>query len=258
MVPPLVPFLIFFINIIDRINRIMIRILITCLLLSLAGMGACEASATTISIADVTVEPGDAITIPIMISDLTDYGTGTIEIEYDPAAVHVTDVASGHESDVAGYNIDNTLGFTQISASNSYGVSGDIIFANVTFEATGDSSTPLNLTVTLLGDILYNEIPATVSDGSIEVPDATTTLSQTIADQGTDATSTTPVETPSSEGAAGENASMQTPEEISVDDCEVDCTAPTTRPTSGSSVPGFEAAFIIIGLISAFMICKTR
>ena len=138
-------------------------------LLILLVSGAASASATTISIADATVEPGDVITLPIMISDMIDYGTGTIEIEYDPAAVHITDVASGPESDVAGYNIDNTIGLTQISASNSYGVSGDIIFANVIFEATGDSSTPLNLTVTLLGDISYNEIPVAISNGSIEV-----------------------------------------------------------------------------------------
>jgi hypothetical protein len=250
----------------------MIRILITCLLLSLAVMHACDASATTASLVDVTVEPDGFITIPIMIGGITDYGTGTINLEYDPSVVHVTDVTDGPKSQIAAHDMNNTLGFAGISASNSYGVSGDIIFANVTFEAIGSGSTPLNLDVPLLGDISYNEIPVTISNGLFTVPgDATTALSPTIADGGTGAASMsvsapstmpastpTPVKTPSYEGVAGKNArSTPTPEVTSTyNSCEVDCTAPTTRPTPSSSVPGFEAAFISIGLIIAFMILR--
>ena len=137
------------------------------LILLLSGV-AC-ASATTVSIADATVELGDVITIPIMVSEITDYGTGTINIGYDPSVVHVTDVINGPKSGIAAHDVNNTLGLAWISASNLYGVSGDIIFANVTFKAIGTGSTPLNLDVTLLGDISYNEIPATTSNGSIEI-----------------------------------------------------------------------------------------
>ncbi|PXF62187.1 MAG: hypothetical protein C4B59_00835 [Candidatus Methanogaster sp.] len=137
------------------------------LILLLSGV-AC-AGATTVSIADATVKPGDVITLPIMIGNITDYGTGTIEIDYNSSVVHVTDVTNGPRSLVAAHNVDNTIGLVEISASNQYGVSGDIIFANVTFKAIRAGSTPLNLTVTLLGDISYNEIPATVSNGSIEI-----------------------------------------------------------------------------------------
>jgi len=233
-------------------------------------MQACEASATTVSIADVTVEPDGVITLPITVSEITDYGTGTIEIEYDPSVVHVTDVTSGPMSQVAARNMDNTIGFVNISASNLDGVSGDIIFANVTFEAIRAGSTPLNLNVTLLGDISYNEIPSTVSDGSIKVRNATTAVSPTVANEGTGATSTsvsapsttptvtpTPVETSSSEGVAGENA-RSTPQGVTstLENEEIDYTAPTTKPTPNSSVPGFEAVFSIIGLMIAFMILR--
>jgi len=272
MVYPLGYHSLFFYKQIDKINRIMIRILITCLLLSLAAVHACEASATTVSITDATVEPDDVITIPITVSEITDYGTGTIEIEYDPSVVHVTDVTRGPKSQIAAHNMNNTIGLVEISASNLQGVSGAIIFANVTFKAIGAGSTPVNLDVTVLGDLSYNKIPATVSNGLFTVPgDATTALSPTIADGGTGATSTsvpapsttptstpTPVKTPSYEGVAGENVrSTPTPEVTSTyDSCEVDCTAPTTIPTPSSSVPGFEAAFISIGLIIAFMILR--
>ena len=138
-------------------------------LLILLLSSAAHAGATTVSIADVTVEPEGVITIPIMVSEITDYGTGTINIGYDPSVVRVTDVADGPESQVAAHNMNNTIGLVEISASNPYGVSGDIIFANVTFKAIGTGSTPLNLNVTVLGNISYNEIPVTLSNGSIEI-----------------------------------------------------------------------------------------
>jgi len=136
------------------------------LILLLSGAAA---SATTVYIADVTVEPDGVITTPIMIGNITDYGTGTIDIEYDPSVTHITNITDGPKSQVAAHDVNNTLGLAQISASNPYGVSGDVIFANVTFEDTGSGSTPLNLNVTLLGDTSYNKIPATVSDGSVKV-----------------------------------------------------------------------------------------
>ena len=150
------------------INNIKIRTFSIGLLILLLS-GATYASATTVSIADVTVEPDGVITTPIMVSEITDYGTGTIRIEYNSSVVHVTDVTSSPKSQIAAHDVNNTIGLAWISASNSYGVSGDIIFADVTFEATSAGSTSVNLGVALLGDISYKEIPATVSNGSIEI-----------------------------------------------------------------------------------------
>ena len=127
-------------------------------------------STTTISIADATMEPCSTVTLPILITNIGSYGTGTIDIEYDPSVVHVTDVTSSPDSTVTAKNIDNTTGLVRISAWNLGGVSGVIIFANVTFTSVGVGSTPLNLTVDTLQDIAYQEIPSvTVSNGSIEI-----------------------------------------------------------------------------------------
>jgi len=129
-----------------------------------------QVSATTVSIADVTMESGSAITLPITIDDIVNYGTGTINITYDPAVVHVTDVTSSPDSTIIAKNIDNTTGLVRISAWNTGGVSGDIVFANVTFTSVGVGATPLNLTVDTLQDITGPEIPSvTVRNGSIEI-----------------------------------------------------------------------------------------
>ncbi|HDN65490.1 MAG TPA: hypothetical protein ENF23_04215 [Methanosarcinales archaeon] len=138
-------------------------------LLALLLAGVTCAGATTVSIANTTVEPSGVITIPIVIGNITDYGTGTIYIEYNSSVVHVNDVTSGPKSQIAAHDADNTIGLALISALNSYGASGDIIFANVTFKAIDFGSTPVNLDVTLLGDTSYKEIPATVNNGSIEI-----------------------------------------------------------------------------------------
>ena len=162
-------------------NNIKIRTFSIGLLILLLS-GAAHACATTVSIADATVEPDGVITLPIMICNITDYGAGTINLEYDPSVVYITDVTDGPKSQIAAHYANNAIGLARISASNSYGVSGDIIFANVKFKAIGDGSTPVNLDVALLGDTSYKEIPATVDDGSITVMAGTTTTLISIPD----------------------------------------------------------------------------
>jgi hypothetical protein len=130
---------------------------------------AAQACATTVSIADATVEPDGIVTIPIIISDITDYGSGTINIEYTPSVVHVTDVTSSPDSQVPAYSANNTIGLVRISAANVYGASGNIIFANVEFTAVGTGSTPLDLDVVSLYDRSFNKISPTIIDGSIEI-----------------------------------------------------------------------------------------
>ena len=128
-----------------------------------------HAAATTVSLATVTAELGDTVTIPIMVNDIIDYGTGTIRIWYDYQVVHVTDVTGSPESQVAAKYIDNSIGYASITASNIYGTSGDITFANVEFTAVGFGSSPLNLTVASLYDTTPTSIPRSVSNGLITV-----------------------------------------------------------------------------------------
>jgi hypothetical protein len=131
-----------------------------------------QASATTIvSIANLSSQPGDTVTTPVLISDVQNYGTGTISITYNPSVVHVTGAAGGPESTVTSWNVDNTTGIVRISAWNIAGVSGDLVFANINFNAVGsaDSSTPLNLAITTLKDTDYTDIPATVNNGSFSI-----------------------------------------------------------------------------------------
>jgi len=107
------------------------------LILTLTSALAAEATAAnpaTVSIGNLSSAYGETVTAPILISNVENYGTGTISVTYDPSVVHVASVSSGPDSTVVDWNTDNTS-IVIISAWNTSGVSGDLVFANVTFYA---------------------------------------------------------------------------------------------------------------------------
>lgn len=84
-----------------QININLTKVLSACLLVSLA-VQCC--AATTVSLADTTVDLGDIVIVPLRVNDMTDFGTGTINITYDPSVVHVTDVTDSSDSVIAAFN----------------------------------------------------------------------------------------------------------------------------------------------------------
>lgn len=135
--------------------------------LSVSAMAhVCTADAVSVSISDVTCEPHERVIVPITLSGVTNYGTGTINITYNPGVVHVTNVAGTYQSTLITSNIDNTTGITRISAWNTGGVSGDVLFANVTFESVGPCRSPLRIDIRKLADTNMSPILTTVANGS--------------------------------------------------------------------------------------------
>jgi hypothetical protein len=117
------------------------------------------------------VTEGSTVTAPITVYGIENYGTTTLSIEYTPSVAWVTSVDSTLNSTVSSSNINNPAGIVTLTAWNTDGVSGDIVIAYMTFEARGSSgsSTPLNLSVSLMGDTSYNNVPTWDKDGSFTV-----------------------------------------------------------------------------------------
>ena len=135
------------------------------------------AASTIVSIADVRAPPDGCISASIIVHHVTNLGSGTLDIAYDPAIVHVTAVESGTGNALVVQNCDinNTCGLAQILALDARAPhSGDVIFAQVTFKAVADTgSTPLTITVRDLTDYHnYTQIPSTTANGrfTIESP----------------------------------------------------------------------------------------
>ena len=139
------------------------------LLVLLLAITQASPSSTTVSIGNLSSATGESVTAPLLISNVDNYGTGTISISYDPMVVHVIVVANGPASTVVASNVDNDKGIVTVSAWNLGGVSGDVIFANLTFKAVGSGSTPLNISITTLKDTMSSPISAIPINGSFTV-----------------------------------------------------------------------------------------
>jgi hypothetical protein len=126
-------------------------VVIMFLILSLLPMlSPVSAAATTISIEDITVLPGESATVPIMITDVTNVGVASIMFSYDPSVVHVTAVTDS-EFDVCDPTINNDTGEFLIAGVQmmSDGLNGNVRLANVTLNAVGfaGQSSPLNIAI---------------------------------------------------------------------------------------------------------------
>jgi len=155
----------------DYLLRTVMAVKLAFLLILLLSTITQASAIATVSIGNLSSAYGETVTAPILISNVQNYGTGTISVTYDPSVVHVISVSSGPTSTVLAWKPDNTTGIVAISAWNTGGVSGDIIFANVTFHAVGSagSSTPLNISVTTLKDISQQDITVIIKNGSFTI-----------------------------------------------------------------------------------------
>lgn len=232
------------------------------LVILMASVPSINAMATTVAIPETTLPAGSYATLSVTIHDMQDYGTGTIGISFDPAVVHVTSVTSGPHSTVVDWNHDNSSGTVIISAWNIDGVSGDIVFANVTFHSVGSSgtSTALNLNVTTLNDITYKDIPIAISNGSFRVKAEGVTHTSPASTSTSTSTLTPPIQSLPT-GASPPPASTATPAPTpTIQPTSTPTPAATvtgvakTTPTPTVKTPGFEFVFTCFALLSAFLV----
>lgn len=130
-----------------------------------------QAAHSVVSINNVSGESGKDINATIILNDVTNYGTGTIKVTYDPAIAQVTGVEGSIDSSILAWNADNNAGSVTISVRNQNGRSDKVEFADIKFHAVGSNgtSTPLTLDVTIHQDISDNEIPITLNHGSLSI-----------------------------------------------------------------------------------------
>jgi hypothetical protein len=131
----------------------------------------------TVSIGDITVFEGGTIKVPVVIQNVTALGAGAIEISYNSTVVHVIDVTEGGGNALligaSGSNNSANPGYVRIASFSTRitGRTGDVIFADVTFQAVGpgNSTSALNISVISLIDVGYMDIPHTIKNGSFHI-----------------------------------------------------------------------------------------
>jgi hypothetical protein len=136
-------------------------------------------SGTVVSIPDATVGPGEEVTLPINITNITDVGAITIWLCYDPTIVTIPagGIADGNMGALWSYSIDNITGEARMTWVDPYGKNGTFVFAYVTLKAGSVSgSSPLDIQVKDLADSNGTDIAHTVNDGTFTVMEGNATL----------------------------------------------------------------------------------
>ena len=131
---------------------------------------AASAQTATITIDDLIVEPGENVTTPIIVRNVTDLGGCDINITYNVSVVHIVNVTEG-DMMLLRYLIDNGTGWVHLNTINVTGLAEDVVVAYLNLTAVGRDGdiSPLNIAVDKLFDMSYDSINYTVTNGTLTV-----------------------------------------------------------------------------------------
>ena len=204
-----------------------------------------------VSISDAALDPGDSITIPIMIHDVAGVAAVGVNLSYYPRVVNITGV---HQGDFTGFfRFDNrnvTDGWVRINTfTMCRNLIGDLTVAYVTIEAIGKVGdvSPLNIEILAIADPNGTNIPGNARNGTFRVLAPATAPTTTIT------TTTTPTNTASDLRAVPTPVDKPATEQTHQPPGR---TMPA-RPSSGvtlHSVPGFNALLGLLGLATACLL----
>lgn len=201
-----------------------------------------------ISISDAAMDPGDNITIPIMIYDATGIAAVGVNLSYHPRVVNITDAHQGDFTGFFGFDNRNVAdGWVRINTfTTCENLMGDLTVAYVTIEAVGKGgdASPLNIEILSIADSTGTDVPGTARSGTFSI------LAPATASTTTNTTTTTPTHT------ASDLRAVPTPVATEPAHKPSGQTLPA-RPSSGitfQSVPGFNALLGLIGLATACLL----
>jgi len=142
---------------------------------------------TIVSVDDVYVEPGNGISVPVVINNVTDLGVADIILAYNQSLVRINDVENS-EFDYMNPVINESAGTVRMVAMDYSvtGLSGDVKLADITLEAVGNAgeTDTLNLLVKELKEAGMPEtaIPVETDNATFGIfnpPESPTILSNT-------------------------------------------------------------------------------
>jgi len=130
------------------------------------------AQTATITIDDLIVEPGENVTTPIIVNNVTDLGGCDINLTYNASVVHIVNVTEG-DMTLLRYLIDNGTGWVRMNTINVTGLAEDVVVAYLNLTAVGrdGDTSQLNIALDELLDNGYDSINHTVTNGTFAIED---------------------------------------------------------------------------------------
>ena len=153
-------------------NKLLSCLIAAFILALIITPGLAEQNQNIISIDNIILDPGDNATIPIMLFNTTGVASVGVKLTYYPDIVSVSNVTQGDITHFFGYDSSNASdGWITINAFMiGTQLTGDVILANVTLEATGSSgNSPLGLDILALCDKNTNNILVLIENGTFRI-----------------------------------------------------------------------------------------
>ena len=146
------------------------RMILTFIVIGVCVTGASAGTANTVTIKDVTLQPGATQEVPIQLLGSTGVSGVRVTLTFSTSIVNVTNVVAGDftmfTSDYAGVN-NGVLKVTTMKSGS--GLTGDLILATITLGAVGDGgSCELGLQANLT-DQSGNAVTSSVDGGTLTV-----------------------------------------------------------------------------------------
>jgi hypothetical protein len=164
------------VKITNKLTALLIAFLLTLTAIS-APVAANAAGTVSLTVSSATASAGTDVVISINISANSGLAAGTFLLKYDTAKLTYKSKTYGPaQGELNGFNANyantgdiRTIYFAPIH-SEGISVGGSMLNITFTVKTGWTGSTPLTLTTTEFVDLSYNEIPKTISDGSVTVP----------------------------------------------------------------------------------------
>lgn len=249
------------------------RVVLFSLILIMLTTTLASAADTTVHINDVSLDPGESITAPIMIENVTNVKGAHVLLNYDASIVQVTSIGASDFNLETFKDINNSGGYTRYAAVTAFlttsgGMSGNVKFADVTLKAVGNggAQSPLSIEVVSLNNGLA-EIPRDVISGTFNIIGSSNNDGLILGGGGgggggggflsqDDEATPAPTETP----LTNMTENTVVPEITNITEASLEPTQPTTPPTEPPEPPASwillsGAVFMIIGAaIASYLI----
>ena len=121
------------------------------------------------------VSPGEQLTVPLQALGVAGCrpAAATVDVVYDPSVVDVVNCDDDPSGvlDLSPCNPDFAFNTLRLAVISIGGVSGDVLLANITFQAVGSPgrASPLDVVVVTLADTTGGDIPFSDGDGTIAI-----------------------------------------------------------------------------------------
>lgn len=154
------------------------------LLILVSSMNAFAASGITILLKDLTVAPGDTITIPILVTENSGFGGFQGKLTYDTDALTFQSVEQADLTKGGLMTSKNENGTLTFSFANMDQITGTGVLVNVKFVVADDASGTISLSLSMPQMFAYDSeknpvaISVSISNGTLTVESETVSSSE--------------------------------------------------------------------------------